>query len=118
MQTSRLHNIYRPMEERRQDFQEVERRLSVDEIRAQMSRCHNCGIPFCHGAGCPLGNLVPDFNEAAAGGDWRKAYDILSQTSLFPEFTSRICPALCEGSCSCGLDGEPVMVRQCEKMII
>ncbi|MBO4345766.1 MAG: glutamate synthase subunit beta [Victivallales bacterium] len=118
MQTSRLHNIYRPMEERRQDFREVERRLSVDEIRAQMSRCHNCGIPFCHGAGCPLGNLVPDFNEAAAGGDWRKAYDILSQTSFFPEFTCRICPALCEGSCCCGIDGEPVMVRQCEKMII
>ena len=118
MQIDRIHDIYRPVEERRQDFKEVEKPLSVEEIQAQMRRCHNCGIPFCHGAGCPLGNLVPDFNEAAAAGDWRMAYEILSQTSFFPEFTCRICPALCEGACCCGVDGEAVMVRQCEKMII
>ena len=118
MQTTRIHNIYRPADERRHDFAEVERRLSMEEVQSQMRRCHNCGIPFCHGAGCPLGNLVPDFNEAAAAGDWRKAYSILSLTSFFPEFTCRVCPALCEGSCCCGVDGEAVMVRQCEKLII
>ncbi len=114
----RIHQIYRPAEERRRDFQEVERRLSENEIRQQMLRCHNCGIPFCHGSGCPLYNQIPDFNAAAAAGDWRTAYEILSQTSFFPEFTSRVCPALCEGSCCCGVDGEAVMVRQCEKMIV
>ncbi|MBO4304881.1 MAG: glutamate synthase subunit beta [Lentisphaeria bacterium] len=114
----RIHQIYRPAEERRQDYQEVERRFSENEIRQQMLRCHNCGIPFCHGAGCPLFNQIPDFNAAAAAGDWKGAYAILAQTSCFPEFTCRICPALCEGACCCGIDGEPVMVRQCEKLII
>jgi len=114
----RIHRIYRPVERRRHDFREVERRLSEAEIRDQMRRCHNCGIPFCHGAGCPLGNQIPDFNAAAAAGDWRTAYRILAQTSYFPEFTARLCPALCEGACCCGIDGEAVMVRQCEKAII
>ena len=114
----RIHQLYRPVEERKHDFQEVERRFSEQEIREQMQRCHNCGIPFCHGAGCPLFNQIPDFNAAAAEGDWKTAYEILSLTSFFPEFTCRVCPALCEGSCCCGVDGEAVMVRQCEKMII
>ena len=117
MQT-RLHQIYRPVEERKHDFREVERSFAEAEIRDQMLRCHNCGIPFCHGAGCPLFNQIPDFNAAAAEGDWRSAYAILSETSFFPEFTARVCPALCEGSCCCGVDGEAVMVRQCEKKII
>jgi len=114
----RIHQIYRPVEERRRDFQEVERTFTEAEIRGQMERCHNCGIPFCHGAGCPLSNQVPDFNAAAAAGDWKTAYSILAQTSFFPEFTSRVCPALCESACCCGVDGEAVMVRQCEKRII
>ncbi|MBQ7208132.1 MAG: glutamate synthase subunit beta [Lentisphaeria bacterium] len=114
----RICDIYRPVGERKQDFREVERSFSEAEIRAQTERCHNCGIPFCHGAGCPLFNQIPDFNAAAFAGDWKTAYEILSQTSFFPEFTSRVCPALCEGACCCGVDGDPVMVRQCEKMII
>ena len=117
MQT-RIHQLYRPIEERKHDFLEVERTFTESEIRGQMERCHNCGIPFCHGAGCPLFNQIPDFNAAAASGDWKTAYGILSQTSYFPEFTCRVCPALCEGACCCGVDGEAVMVRQCEKMII
>ena len=117
MQT-RIHQLYRPIEERKHDFQEVERPFTEAEIRGQMERCHNCGIPFCHGAGCPLFNQIPDFNAAAASSDWKTAYGILSQTSYFPEFTCRVCPALCEGACCCGVDGEAVMVRQCEKMII
>ena len=110
--------IYRPLEERKHDFKEVERVFSEAEIQEQMHRCHSCGIPFCHGAGCPLFNQIPDFNAAAALGNWELAYRIISQTSFFPEITGRICPALCEGSCCCGVDGEAVMVRQCEKLII
>ena len=90
----------------------------MDEVREQTQRCLDCGIPFCHGAGCPLGNLVPDQNRAVANGDQRRAYALLSVHSDFPEFTCRICPALCEASCVHQLDEESVMVRQTEKAII
>ena len=106
------------MAERVRDFAEVERILSAEELREQTSRCMNCGQPFCHAYGCPLGNLVPDQNRAVAQGDWRRAYELLSAHSDFPEFTSRICPALCEASCVHGLDEEAVMVRQSEKRIV
>ena len=114
----RIHDIYRPTEERRNDWREVERALTDEELKEQTSRCMNCGQPFCHAYGCPLGNLVPDQNRAVAQGDWKRAYDLLSVNSDFPEFTSRICPALCEASCVHGLDEEAVMVRQSEKRII
>ncbi|MBP5511285.1 MAG: glutamate synthase subunit beta [Kiritimatiellae bacterium] len=114
----RIHDIYRPAEERKRDWREVERVFSDGELREQTSRCMNCGQPFCHVYGCPLGNFVPDQNRAVAQGDWRRAYDLLSANSDFPEFTSRICPALCEASCVHGLDEEAVMVRQSEKRII
>ena len=115
---TRIHDLYRPAAERVRDYREVERRLPEETVRAQAARCADCGIPFCHGAGCPLGNFIPDFNAAAAAGDWSEAYRLLSQTSFFPEFTCRICPALCEGACCQGVCGEPVMIRQCEKAII
>ena len=114
----RIHDYYRPREERKHDFHEVERPLPESVVREQTSRCMNCGIPFCHGAGCPLGNLVPDQNRAVADGNFRRAYELLSVSSDFPEFTSRICPALCEASCVHQLDEESVMVRQSEKFII
>ena len=106
------------MEARKGDWREVERMLSDGELKEQTSRCMNCGQPFCHAYGCPLGNLVPDQNRAVAQGEWRLAYDLLSAHSDFPEFTSRICPALCEASCVHGLDEEAVMIRQSEKRII
>ena len=114
----RTHDIYRPIDERTCDWREVERMLSDAELQEQTSRCMNCGQPFCHAYGCPLGNLVPDQNRAVAQGDWRRAFALLSANSDFPEFTSRICPALCEASCVHGLDEESVMVRQSEKRII
>lgn len=114
----RIQNVYRPVEERVKDENEVERRLSDIEIFAQAKRCSNCGIPFCHGAGCPLFNLIPEFNSAVAVGEIRKAYDILSKTSFFPEFTGRVCPALCEAACTRNLNDEAVMIRQTEKFII
>ena len=106
------------MEERKHDWREVECVLSDAELREQTARCMNCGQPFCHAYGCPLGNLVPDQNRAVAQGNWKRAYELLSVNSDFPEFTSRICPALCEASCVHGLDEEAVMVRQSEKRII
>ena len=114
----RIHDIYRPTDERKGDWREVERMLSDAELKEQTSRCMNCGQPFCHAYGCPLGNLVPDQNRAVAHGDWKLAYELLSGNSDVPEFTSRICPALCEASCVHGLDEESVMVRQSEKRII
>ncbi len=114
----RIHDIYRPKDERRHDWREVERDFTDIELKEQTSRCMNCGQPFCHAYGCPLGNLVPDQNRAVALGDFRRAYDLLSVNSDFPEFTSRICPALCEASCVHGLDEEAVMIRQSEKRII
>ena len=114
----RIEDIYRPKDERRRDFKEVERLLTEVELKAQTARCMNCGQPFCHAYGCPLGNLVPDQNRAVAQGDWRRAWELLSANSDFPEFTSRICPALCESSCVHGLDEGAVMVRQSEKRIV
>ena len=115
---NRIHDYYRPVSERKNDFNEVERRLSYEELKPQVERCQNCGVPFCHGAGCPLGNLVPDQNRAVFAGDFKRAYELLSKNSDFPEFTSRICPALCESCCVRQLDEESVMVRQSEKFII
>ena len=115
---NRIHDIYRPTDERKSDWLEVERMLSDAELQEQTARCMNCGQPFCHAYGCPLGNLVPDQNRAVAQGNFKLAYELLSAHSDFPEFTSRICPALCEASCVHGLDEEAVMVRQSEKRII
>jgi len=118
MQTGRIESVYRPVEERIADREEVERLLSEEEMRPQAARCNGCGIPFCHGAGCPLGNLIPTFNAAVAKGRMRAAWDVLSRTAFFPEFTGRVCPALCEAACTRNLGDEPVMVRQAEKLIV
>ena len=114
----RIHDYYRPAEERTRDFREVERNLSPEELRPQVERCQDCGLPFCHGFGCPLGNLVPDQNRAVAAGDLKRAYELLAANSDFPEFTARVCPAICESCCVRQLDEEPVMIRQSEKLII
>ncbi|MBR6022463.1 MAG: glutamate synthase subunit beta [Kiritimatiellae bacterium] len=114
----RTHDIYRAVEERRGDWKEVERVLGEEELKGQTERCLDCGMPFCHAYGCPLGNLVPDQNRAVAQGDWRRAWALLSANSDFPEFTSRVCPALCEASCVHGLDEEAVAIRQSEKRIV
>ena len=114
----RIHDYYRPVSERKTDFDEVERPLSPEELQPQVERCLGCGVPFCHGYGCPLGNLVPDQNRAVARGEMKKAYELLSANSDFPEFTARVCPAICESCCVHQLDEDAVMVRQSEKLII
>ena len=113
-----IHDYYRPVAERKADFKEVESTFTLDDIKPQVERCLSCGVPFCHGYGCPLGNLVPDQNRAVAHGEMKKAYELLSANSDFPEFTARVCPAICESCCVHQLDEESVMVRQSEKLII
>jgi len=89
---------YRPINDRIHDFSEVEQTLSTRERKLQASRCMDCGVPFCHWA-CPLGNKAPEWNDALYKGDWELAYRLLNSTNPFPEFTGRICPALCEKAC-------------------
>ena len=115
----RLEHVYRPIDERVNDCSEVEMALPSDDIRQFAKRCQNCGLPFCHAMGCPLQNAVPDMNRAVMHGNWRDAWERLAETSPFPEFTSRICPALCEASCC--LEGEgfgATNVRQIEKKVV
>jgi glutamate synthase (NADPH/NADH) small chain len=109
---------YRPAEDRVKDFEQVELSLTERELREQAARCMDCGIPFCHGYGCPLSNIIPEFNELIERGRWQDALDMLLETNPFPEFTGRICPAPCEAACVNGLDGEPVTIRQVELAII
>jgi glutamate synthase (NADPH/NADH) small chain len=105
---------YRPIKERVQDFGEVEQTLNTKDRQEQASRCMDCGVPFCHWA-CPLGNKVPEWNDALYKGDWEMAYKILKKTNDFPEFTGRICPALCEKSCVLNHTiGEPTTNRENE----
>ncbi len=99
------------------DFQEIYLPHSEDKTKEQANRCMDCGVPFCHN-GCPLGNLIPDFNEAVTEGKWELAYQTLSKTNNFPEFTGRICPAPCEASCVLGINENPVAIEHIEKSII
>ena len=109
---------YRPVHDRINDFGEVEQTLNTSERKQQASRCMDCGVPFCHWA-CPLGNRPPEFQDALYKGKWEEAYEILSQTNEFPEFTGRICPALCEKSCVLKLAIDaPVTIREDEAAII
>ena len=109
---------YRPVHDRIADFGEVEQTLNVSDRRLQASRCMDCGVPFCHWA-CPLGNRPPEFQDAIFRGRWKEAYEILTQTNDFPEFTGRICPALCEKSCVLKLSMDaPVTIREDECAVI
>lgn len=109
---------YRPIHDRINDYSEVEQTLNAGERKLQASRCMDCGVPFCHWA-CPLGNRPPEFQDALCNGDWRRAYEILSLTNDFPEFTGRVCPALCEKSCVLKLAIDaPVTIREDECSIV
>ena len=109
---------YRPIHDRIRDFGEVEQTLNTSDRKLQASRCMDCGVPFCHWA-CPLGNRPPEFQDAMYHGRWKEAYEILSLTNDFPEFTGRICPALCEKSCVLKLTADaPVTIREDEAAVI
>ena len=109
---------YRPVHDRIHDFGEVEQTLSTHQRREQASRCMDCGVPFCHWA-CPLGNKAPEWNDALYRGDWELAFRLLTSTNPFPEFTGRICPALCEKACVLNrFNHEPTTNREDEAAII
>ncbi len=115
-----------PVFERIKNFHEFHTCLSLEEQRLQGARCMDCGIPFCQSgamiggmaSGCPLHNLVPEINDLVYHGNFEQAYVRLTSTNCFPEFTSRVCPALCEAACTCGLHGEPVATKENEKAVI
>ena len=109
---------HRPIQDRIHDFAEVEQKLNIKDRQLQASRCMDCGVPFCHWA-CPLGNKQPEWQDALYKGEWETAYQLLHETNDFPEFTGRICPALCEKACVLNLSmGEPTTCRENECAII
>ena len=116
MEFDRVVESYIPVEERIKNYQEFTQPLPESELKDQGARCMNCGIPFCH-SGCPLGNLIPDFNDAVYQGKWEKAAKILHATNNFPEFTGRLCPAPCEEACVLGINENPVSIENIEKII-
>ncbi|MEM6963601.1 MAG: glutamate synthase subunit beta [Bacteroidota bacterium] len=107
----------RAVAERLKDYDEIYEEFSEKKVKNQAARCMDCGVPFCQ-SGCPLGNVIPDFNDAVYNGEWEEAYHILSQTNNFPEFTGRICPAPCESKCVLGINQSPVTIELVEKNII
>jgi glutamate synthase (NADPH/NADH) small chain len=107
----------RDVNERKNDYNEVELGYDQSQTKDQAARCMDCGIPFCHN-GCPLGNIIPEFNDAVYDGNWQYAYELLSSTNNFPEFTGRICPAPCESSCVLGINKPAVAIEYIEKSII
>lgn len=115
---SRKDPAYRPKHERLRDYNAVDLTLTFEETLIQAERCMECGTPFCHAYGCPLGNIIPEFNNAAQRANWSKALDLLLSTNNFPEFTGRICPAPCEASCVAGINCDSVSIRQIELAII
>lgn len=112
--------------ERIRHFREFKKPLSLEEQKLQGARCMECGVPFCQwgnmiagmASGCPLHNLVPETNDLVYRGKWKQAYERLEKTHSFPEFTCRVCPALCEAACTCNINGEPVSTKENEKAII
>jgi len=107
----------RPVEERINDYFEVYQEFPDEKVRTQAARCMDCGIPFCH-TGCPVNNIIPDWNDLVYRDQWRDAIRILHATNNFPEFTGRICPAPCEAACVLGINEPPVTIKVIEKMIV
>ncbi|MEA1951662.1 MAG: glutamate synthase subunit beta, partial [Planctomycetota bacterium] len=109
---------YRPVKQRLADWAEVDAKLSSQVVNEQSARCMDCGIPFCHGIGCPLANRIPEFNDLVYRGDWRRAADNLHSTNNFPEITGRVCPAPCETACTLAINDKAVTIKQIECEII
>jgi len=126
MEYQRALPILRPRRERLQDWSEFHGHLDESTLREQGGRCMDCGIPFCHtgiivngaASGCPLNNLIPDWNHFVYSGNWRAALEALHKTNNFPEFTGRVCPAPCEGSCVLGIDADAVTIKSIECAIV
>ncbi|MDR1028036.1 MAG: glutamate synthase, partial [Clostridiales Family XIII bacterium] len=126
LEYERREAAYRPVAERIGDWDEFIIPHETDELNTQSARCMDCGVAFCHAGfvvdglpiGCPLCNLIPEINDLVYRGETEKAYARLSKTHPFPEFTSRVCPALCEGSCTLGEYEPPVTVKAIERFVV
>ncbi len=117
LEFQRLSEAYEPVTDRLKHYHEFIAHLTDGEAKTQAARCMDCGIPFCNN-GCPVNNVIPDFNDAVYRGDWREAIEILHSTNNFPEMTGRICPAPCEAACTLGIIDEPVGIKSLERAII
>ncbi len=117
MKHDRVVPNYRPVPVRLRDWSEVYEPIDVETLKSQASRCMDCGIPFCNN-GCPLGNLIPDWNDLVYKNEWRRAIEALHATNNFPEFTGRLCPAPCEAACVLGINEDAVTIKQVEVEII
>src|SRR6516225_8103377 len=115
--TPRVTPARRPVSVRIADWREVYTGFGTARLELQAGRCMDCGIPFCH-QGCPLGNLIPEWNDLVYRDQWRAAIDRLHLTNNFPEFTGKLCPAPCEASCVLGINSDPVTIKQIEASII
>ncbi len=118
MEIPRRDVPHRDAAERVKDYFEIDLPLPAEALLDQAARCMDCGIPFCHGAGCPLKNRIPEFNDLLYRGRWREACDNLHSTNNFPEITGRICPSMCEASCTLNLSDRPVLIRHIELQIV
>ena len=117
LELDRKDRGYRPVEERVKHYKEFVVPHAEGELKAQASRCMNCGIPYCHN-GCPVNNIIPDWNHLVYEGDWQNALEVLHSTNNFPEFTGRICPAPCEESCTLNIQDQPVTIKSIECAIV
>ena len=117
LEHGRAKQPYRLVEERKQDWKQVMQPWPVEPLKTQAARCMDCGIPFCH-QGCPLGNMIPDWNDLVYRDQWQEAIKRLHATNNFPEFTGTLCPAPCESSCVLGINDDPVTIKAVELSII
>ncbi len=118
LEYERKNALYRPPDERVKDYGEVARHYPLEQLREQGGRCMDCGIPFCHAMGCPVYNLIPEWNDMVYNGQWREAYERLELTNNLPEITGRVCPAPCEAACTLSINAAPVTIKQLELAII
>ena len=109
---------YLPVDQRVKSWKEFAIPLAAEELATQGSRCMDCGIPFCHATGCPVYNLIPEWNDLVYRGDWREALVRLEMTNNLPEVTGRLCPAPCEASCTLAINSSPVTIKQIELAIV
>ena len=117
LEISREHAPRRPVEERIGDWLQVYTEPKDNLVQAQGARCMDCGVPFCH-TGCPLGNIIPDWNDLVYRNRWKEAIEVLHKTNNFPEFTGWVCPAPCEAACVLGINNHPVTIKQIEISVI
>jgi glutamate synthase (NADPH/NADH) small chain len=117
MEFKRLSEASLPVEERRENYQEFVLHLNDEQAKTQGARCMDCGIPFCT-TGCPVNNIIPDWNDLVYRGNWREALDVLHSTNNFPEFTGRVCPAPCEAACTLNINNDAVGIKSIEHAII